>query len=156
VRAVIEGANMTVCSNCAKLGSGYWTPKLQPRARRGAMRQPVQPYAKKKQGVTVPEAFELVADLGQQVRQARERLELSHEDLGRKLREKVSVLRKIECGKMVPDLALAEKLEHTLKITLRVPPSEPKVQLSSSSKPRGTTLGDLIQFKLKENKEAEK
>ena len=157
IRAIIEGANMTVCSKCAKLGSGYWTPKPQPRFRtkKGTMRQPIQPFAKKKQSVTVPEAFELVADLGQQVRQAREQLDLNHEDLGRKIREKVSVLRKIESGKMVPDLALAEKLEHTLKIRLRVPPSEPKAQLSSSSKPRGTTLGDLIQFKLKE-KEAEK
>ena len=157
IRAVIEGANMTVCAKCANLGSGYWEPKpkRQLRTKKGTIRQPIQPFAKRKQGITVPEEFELVADLGQQVRQARERLDLSHEDLGRKIREKVSVLRKIESGKMVPDLALAEKLEHTLKIWLRVPPSEPKAQLSSSSKPRGTTLGDLIQFKLKE-KEAEK
>ena len=95
--------------------------------------------------------LELVSDLGQRVRQAREGLGMSHEDLGRKTREKVSVLRKIESGKMVPDLGLAEKLEHTLKITLRVPVEEPKVQQVSSSKPRGTTLGDLMhQFKLKD------
>ena len=101
------------------------------------------------------ETLELVDDLGQQVRQARRDLELSHEDLGRKIREKVSVIRKIESGKMVPDLALAEKLEHALKIKLRVPAEEPKVQPVMSSKPRGTTLGDLIQFKVKD-KEAKK
>jgi putative transcription factor len=84
------------------------------------------------------------------VREARRELELSQEDLGRKIREKVSVIRKIESGKMVPDLALAEKLEHALKITLRIPASEPKVQPISSSKPCGTTLGDLIQFEVKE------
>jgi putative transcription factor len=89
------------------------------------------------------------------VRQARREREMSHEDLGRKIREKVSVLRKIESGKMVPDLALAEKLEHTLKITLRVPADEPKVQPALSSKPSGATLGDIIQFKMKE-KEAKK
>jgi putative transcription factor len=103
----------------------------------------------------VTETLELVGDLGQRVRQARRELELSHEDLGRKIREKVSVLRKIESGKMIPDLVLAEKLEHALKIKLRVPPSEPSVQPVSSSKPRGTTLGDLVQFKVKE-KEAQK
>lgn len=158
VRAVIEGVNMTVCAKCGKLASGYWTPKPQPRlrAKRGTMRQPLQPVTRRKPSVTVNEAFELVPDLPQQVRQAREQLGLSHEDLGRKIREKVSVLRKIESGKMVPDLALAERLEHTLKITLRVPPSEPKVQLSSPSKPGGATLGDLIQFKVKEKKGAEK
>jgi putative transcription factor len=154
IRAVIEGANLSVCAKCAKLGSGYWEPKPQQRAKKSKKIQPIS-YSKRKQQATVTETLELVSDFGQRVRQAREGLGLSHEDLGRKTREKVSVLRKIESGKMVPDLGLAEKLEHTLKITLRVPAAEPKVQPVSSSKPRGTTLGDLIQFKLRDE-EAEK
>jgi putative transcription factor len=158
VKAIIEGANMTVCAKCAKLGSGYWTPKPQPRllTKRRTTQQTIHHHSKKKQTVTVPETYELVSDLGKHVRQAREQLDLSHEDLGRKIREKVSVLRKIESGKMVPDFALAEKLEHALKIKLRVPPSESKTQLTSSSVPRGKTLGDLVHFKLKEDKEAKK
>ena len=155
IRAIIEGAEMTVCSECAKLGSGYWEPKLQRRAKKSIKRQPTISFSKRKQRPTVTETLELVGDFGQRVRQAREGLGLSHEDLGRKISEKVSVLRKIESGKMVPDLVLAEKLEHALKITLRVPASEPNVQPVLSSKPRGTTLGDLIQFKVKE-KEAQK
>ena len=150
IRAIIEGAEMTVCSECAKLGSGYWEPKLQRRAKKSIKRQPTISFSKRKQRPTVTETLELVGDFGQRVRQAREGLGLSHEDLGRKISEKVSVLRKIESGKMVPDLVLAEKLEHALKITLRVPASEPNVQPVLPSKPRGTTLGDLIQFKVKE------
>ena len=146
---------MTVCAKCAKLGSGYWEPKPHisaSRARSAISRQPIQPFVKRKQRTTVPEDFEIVTDVDQQVRQARNRLNFSYEDLGRKIREKVSVLRKIENGKMVPDLALAKRLEHTLKITLRVPVSEPQVQSVSSAKPHGTTLGDLIQVKDKEAK----
>ncbi|MCW4015698.1 MAG: multiprotein bridging factor aMBF1 [Candidatus Bathyarchaeota archaeon] len=156
IRAVIEGANLNVCDKCAKLGSGHWEPKPQPRrrAKPSMVRQPVQPFTKRKQTATVPETLELVENLGQLVRQARESLGMSHDDLGKKTRERVSVLRKIESGKMVPDLVLAEKLEHTLKIKLRVPPSEPKAQFNASSKPHGTTLGDLIQFKVKK-REAE-
>jgi putative transcription factor len=146
---------MTVCSECAKLGSGYWEPKPQRRAKKSIKRQPTISFSKRKQRPTVTETLELVGDFGQRVRQAREGLGLSHEDLGRKIREKVSVIRKIESGKMIPDLVLAEKLEHALKIKLRVPASEPNVQPVLSSKPRGTTLGDLIQFKVKE-KEAQK
>jgi len=146
---------MTACSECAKLGSGYWEPKPQRRAKKSKKRQPTISFSKRKQRSTVNETLELVGDFGQRVRQAREGLGLSHEDLGRKIREKVSVIRKIESGKMVPDLVLAEKLEHALKITLRVPASEPNVQPVLSSKPRGTTLGDLIQFKVKE-KEVQK
>ncbi|MCW4035546.1 MAG: multiprotein bridging factor aMBF1 [Candidatus Bathyarchaeota archaeon] len=149
-RAVIEGANMSVCDKCMKLSSGTWEPKPkpQPRPRTGVMRQPL-PFAKRKTTVSVPETFELVADVGTQVRKARMKAGMSHDDLGRKIREKVSVLRKIESGKMVPDLVLAERLEHTLKITLRVPVSEPEVKNVSSTKPLGTTLGDLIHFKEK-------
>jgi putative transcription factor len=155
IRAIIEGAKMTVCSECSKLGSGYWEPKPQRRAKKRIKRQPTISFSKRQQRPTVTETLELVGDFGQRVRQAREGLELSHEDLGRKIRERVSVIRKIESGKMIPDLVLAEKLEHALKITLRVPASEPNVQPVSSSKPRGTTLGDLIQFTVKE-KEAQK
>jgi putative transcription factor len=156
IKAIIEGAKLSVCSECAKLGSGYWEPKPQPqrRAKGGIKRQstPIS-YSKRQQLPIVTETLELVGDVGQQVRQAREGLGLSHEDLGRKIRERVSVLRKIESSKMVPDLALAEKLEHTLRIKLRVPASEPKVQPVLSSKPRGTTLGDLVQFKVKDQEE---
>lgn len=154
-RAIIEGAKMSVCAECAKLGSGYWEPKPQRRAKKRTKRQPIIPMPRRKQRPKVTETLELVDNFGKRVRQAREGLELSHEDLGRKIREKVSVLRKIESGKMVPDLVLAKKLEHALKIKLRVPPSEPKTQFVSLSKPRGTTLGDLVLLK-EEGKEEEK
>jgi putative transcription factor len=150
VRSIIEGAKMIVCNKCGKLGSGYWNPKPQIRKRYSINSQPIQPYAKKKKSIVVSEEYEIVTDVGNIVRQARNRINLSHEDLGRKIREKVSVLRKIENGKMIPDLGLAERLEHALKITLRVPVSEPQVQGISSAKPRETTLGDLIQLKKKE------
>ena len=143
---------MSVCAKCSKLGSGYWEPKpqRQTRAKKSIKLQPVISYSKRKPRATVSTALELVSDFGQRVRQAREAVGLSHKELGRKTREKISVLRKIESGKMVPDLGLAEKLEHTLKITLRVPIEEPKVQSVSSSKPHRTTLGDIIQLKLKD------
>ena len=154
VRAIIEGAKMTVCSKCGKLSTGYWEP--QPRKRTGTQHQatPIS-FSKRQQRPTVTETLELASDLGQRVRKARRELTMSHEDLGRKIREKVSVIRKIESGKMIPDLALAEKLEHALKIKLRVPAEEPNVQPALSSKPSGATLGDLIQFKVRD-KEAKK
>lgn len=140
---------MTVCDKCAKLSSGYWEPEPQLRPKRTVKYQPIQSFTKRKKPTGVPETLELVDNLGQIVRQARRKLGMNHHDLGKKIREKVSVLRKIESEKMVPDLALAEKLEHALKIKLRVPATEPKTQLSSSSKPLATTLGDIIQFKMK-------
>ena len=154
-RAVIEGANMTVCSKCSKLGSGYWEPKPNQREKKGINRRPIQYFTMRKTVSTMPETLELIENVGRIVRKARENMGYSHDDLGRIIRERVSVLRKIESGKLVPDLGLAEKLEHVLKIKLRVPPSEPKTQLTSTSKAYGKTLGDLINFNVKQE-EAEK
>jgi len=153
IRAIIEGAKLTVCHECGKMSSGYWKPPAQTTQKKGIKRSFAAPLTRKKSYPIVAETMELVDDFAKHVRQAREAQGLSHEDLGRKIRERVSVLRKIEGGKLVPDLTLAEKLEHALKIKLRVVASEPEVQPPLSPKPRGTTLGDLIQLKLKEQEE---
>jgi putative transcription factor len=103
--------------------------------------------AAKKKPVKIEETLEIVEDFGSRVRRAREEFGLSQEDLGRKLNEKVSILRKIESGKMTPDHRLAEKLEHALKIKLLVPFSEPKVSPRVLSRPPETTLGDIANLK---------
>lgn len=140
---------MIVCSECATLGSGYWEPKPQRRTKKITKLQPKLSILRKKQRPTVPETLELVGKFGLQIRRAREKLELSHEDLGRKIGEKVSVLRKIESGKMTPDLILAEKLEHALKIKLLVTPSIPKAPSAALSQPREITLGEVVRLKEK-------
>ena len=150
IRGIIEGVNMTVCSQCGKLSSGFWEPKRQPKPQVKSMnRQPVQAFSKRKSKPRIPETLEIADDYPHLIREAREDAGLSHDELGRKTQEKVSVIRKIESGKMIPDLALAEKLEHSLKITLRVPVVESDNKYNSATKPSGTTLGDLIQFEMK-------
>ncbi len=145
-RAMIEGAKLTVCSECVKLGSIFWEAKSEPRLKKVARRLP-QPMLAAKKPVKLQETLEIVEDFSSRVRQAREKLGLSQEDLGRKLNEKVSVLRKIESGKMAPDHRLAEKLEHALKIKLLVPFSEPKVSPKVLSRPPEVTLGDIVNVK---------
>jgi len=155
IRAIIEGAKMSVCGECAKLSSGYWESKPQRRAKKSVERQPIIPVSRRKPIPSVTETLELVDDFGQRVRQARRKLELSHEDLGKKIGEKVSVLRKIESGKMTPDHMLAEKLQHALRIKLLVPPTEPKVPSGALSHPREATLGDVARLKKRKTEETE-
>ena len=111
---------------------------------------------KKASAPPLSEDLELVENFGPRIREARREAELSHEDLGRKIRERVSVLRKIETGKMTPDHLLAQKLEHTFKIKLLVPPSEPKASPGLLSKPRSVTLGEIVRLKKGKAEEAEK
>jgi len=138
---------MVVCGNCVNLASAYWEETPQRRMKRTAKPLSKISVSGKKQPPALAEGLELVDDFGLRIRRAREGMELSHEDLGRKIGEKVSVLRKIESGKMTPDLMLAEKLEHALKIKLLVPPSEPKVPSVALSQPREVTLGEVVRVK---------
>jgi len=155
-KAMIEGAKMLVCGECSKLGSIYWEARTEPRMKKIAKRLPQPVIAPRKQpSLTVEESVELIDDFGAKVRQAREKLGLSHEDLGKKISEKVSVLRKIESGKMTPDNLLIEKLQHALKVKLLVPVSEPKVpsKALASVHPSAPTLGDIAQVKKEKEKE---
>ncbi len=73
-RAIIEGAKMLVCSECAKLGSVYWEAKTEPRLKKVAKRLPKPVLAPRKQPpLSQAENIELIDDFGAKVRQAREK-----------------------------------------------------------------------------------
>jgi putative transcription factor len=151
-RVIIEGARLTVCTQCAKHGKiVYDEPKpapmfVKPKTTRIMVKAHPKPKAP-----TVDTSLELAEDFGAKIRKAREQLGLSHDELGKRLNEKVSLLRKIETGKMAPDDKLAAALEHLLKVKLIVPAKEAKVPEAKIPKktPQELTLGDLIQIKKK-------
>ena len=155
IRVAIEGAKLIVCIECSKHGKiirdeiefGQRTPN-----------KPLTPvpfiHKKKHAQAKIDITQEIVEDYNSKIRQAREKLGLSHEELGKKINEKASVLSKLETGKMTPNNMLVTKLEHTLKIKLLVPIKEEKVSHELPSLPnRETTLGDLIQLNKKGGEE---
>ncbi|MEM3641932.1 MAG: multiprotein bridging factor aMBF1 [Candidatus Bathyarchaeia archaeon] len=154
VRAMIEGAKLTVCSECSKHGTIIWEepkPALTQHKPKTAMVMkaiPSKGQSLGKQQKTAESPLELVEDFDVRIKRAREKLGLTHEDLGRKINEKVSVLRKIETRKIKPDDKLAAKLEHALKIKLLMPALEEKASSTTIHEPsrRELTLGDLVRL----------
>jgi putative transcription factor len=149
-RVIIERAKMTTCPKCAELGSGEWKPEPASRGwsvATGNVSAAKTAFIKKRGTVTVSEDIVVVEGYGSLIRRTREKMGLSHEDLGRKIAEKVSVLKKIENEKMVPDQKVSEKLEHTLGIKLLVPLVVPKVPLPSVLTSKGVTLGEIVKLK---------
>jgi len=140
-----------VCQDCAKLGVTSWEEQ-PPRHMKRTAKLPLK-IPGKTPPPTISENLELVEDCASRVRQEREKLGLSQEDLGKRIGEKVSVLQKIESGKMTPDIRLAQKLEHALKVKLLVPPKGQELPPTSLAVPHEVTLGDVVQ--LKENKAEE-
>ncbi len=141
-----------VCGECAKLGSTRWETR-GPQIRRSLVRslppERAATISRRKPPTTIAETLEIVEDFGARVRQGREKMELSHEELGRRIGEKVSLLRKIESGRMVPDHRLANKLEHSLQVKLLVPVSEPEVSSVGMPPPREVTLGERVRLRRK-------
>ena len=156
VRAVIEGAKLTVCLECSKHGrvilheEADLAPKIAviKSGKPGAPGTPVVLVQRKRQPVAqVALTKELTDNYGDKIRAAREKMLLSHEDLGLKINEKASVLRHIESGKMAPDNQLASKLEHMLRIQLLVNVADEKstTQVHKAVNEE-MTLGDLVEL----------
>ena len=156
-RVMIEGAKLTVCGKCAKLGTIIWE-ETKPKTPMPSGKAPTRRLTlktKKPPQAAVESVLELVEDFDVKIRHARRKLGLSHKELGKKISEKVSVLKKVEKGKMTPDNRLATKLEHALKIKLLVQASQEKVPKANIPKlvSHELTLGDLIQLDKKKAEE---
>ena len=149
ITAIIEGAKLTVCVECSKHGKivtqDDYTPKAKPTtAAKPSAHVPIM-IRKKPDIPKVQITQEIVEDYSTKIRQAREKLGLTHEELGKRINEKSSVIGKLETGKMEPNNILATKLEHALKIKLLTPVTEEKPQQQTAkTADREMTLGDLI------------
>lgn len=153
-RMVIEGAKMLVCSSCVKFSSSPWRPEeANPPIRVGQSspsRRVLSSPKKIRVNRNLDSNLELVEDFPTIVREARERLGLDRDSLGRKIREKVSVIQKVELGKLNPDTALARKLEHELRIKILLPPENIEYSRDTSLQPQQLTFGDIVSMKKKD------
>ena len=146
LRTKIDGSIMEVCEDCSKFGKIQKTP---PKREKIIIKRP-KPANKNIQRRKRDEPTEeLVEDYNTIIRKKREEQKWSREYLGNKINEKVSVINRLESGKMVPDLRLAKKLENILKITLIEKLEEIELEAFSKSSTNGPTLGDIVKIKKK-------
>ena len=145
-RAKIEGSVMIVCDECAKLGK---VQKAPPKPKFRKSNKPKK-NKKTKQNYSKDEPKEeLVEDFNIKIRKARESKNLSREELGHKIYEKVSVINRLESGKMIPDVRLTKKLEDALNITLLENVEELDLSKYTGSTSQGRTLGNVVKIKKK-------
>jgi putative transcription factor len=146
ITAVIEGARLTVCVECSKHGKIVYAEPAAPKQAVKKPQAPISMVQRRPMVANVKITQEVTEDYANTIRAAREKLGLTHEELGKRINEKASVLRNLEVGKMAPNNQLASKLEHMLKIKLLVPISEEKGTPLPRSASQELTLGDLIEF----------
>ena len=148
IRAKIEGSVMVVCKECSKLGTVQKAPPKTKYVKQNKGKKPANTRKRNYSRNDEP-SEELIEDFSFEVRKAREAKDWSREDLGRKINERVSVITRIETGKMTPDTKLTKKLEKALNIKLleKVDNVDLNQFINSSSGER--TLGNIMKIKRK-------
>lgn len=144
-RIVIDSSALDVCKSCARFGKpeDKWSPvtrKVVPVERAFTVKKP-------KPRDHFKDLVEIVPDYGQKIREAREALGMSPEELGAKIKEKAALIKKIEREEISPEDDIRKKLEKELKIKLTDQATETRVKSGMGAK--GLTLGDIASIKRK-------
>ncbi|HIQ12905.1 MAG TPA: TIGR00270 family protein [Thermoprotei archaeon] len=89
--------------------------------------------------------FELIENYGYIIRRKREELGMTQEDLAKKLKVKLSYIKKVESNKIIPEYELVNKLEKILGVKLIESVDDEELPLSSSiEEVESPTLGDYM------------
>ncbi len=120
-RAFVEGNLLTLCKTCSKRG--------KPSNNQQSIQTRVSARPKKlvtHNKITFYDSTILVRNFSEIIRKSRMKHSLTHEQLGILIKERASLLRKIESGSLKPDEELIKKLERFFRINLytEVDPSE--------------------------------
>jgi putative transcription factor len=144
----IEGSMVSACESCSKLGEVVSkviieTPKVK------AKPKPALPEVTEHNFKAEVE-YEVVDDFGPKIKAAREKRNLSQEDLGKMLNEPHSLIHRVELGKYEPSPDMARKFEQKLGIKLLSPHTE--IEAPDAAKTSDEiTLGDMIVVRKRKN-----
>jgi putative transcription factor len=115
---LIDGTVFNVCMSCSKRGKPYVPAQTAKQRAIGtpAPKKVINPLKK----ISMTDDVILNPEFAKIIREARMKKGLTHEQLGLKMNEKATLLRKFETGTLKPDEILAKKLEKFLEIKLHV------------------------------------
>lgn len=138
---LIEGSMLNVCPNCARFGKPV-KPEIAATPVEIAQRLELREKRLRTKNVFENIENELVDDYAKKIRDARTKMNLTPEELGKKINEKKTIITKIESKSMRPDENLIKKLETTLNIKLTEKTKTEKVETKRTG--GELTIGDLI------------
>jgi putative transcription factor len=148
-KVVVEGTELDVCGRCSQHGkaSQGWTPVSRKVAPVAAIPKPKPGIRKSKRRPFDDMNDEIISDYSRIIREAREAKGWTLEELGLNIKEKASLIRKIERSEIKPEDNLRKKLERSLEIKLTERVSHDIMEHGTGF--QGTTLGDIVKIKRK-------
>ena len=168
----IEGARMNVCPQCAarfgRTPSGIdqrdsSAPSVRP-SWVGEPRKPApqvprrttsrRPKLRATTGTRIEDMI-LIEDYASTIRKARQKKQLSQEELAQKVGERISTLQSIEAGRLKPTGKTIRGLERELDISLLEPIGSAPIRTSKGVSRGGPTLGDRVVVKRKKSQKSD-
>ena len=131
----IEGVKLNVCQKCGKFG------KVIAEVRSKAPAMKISKPESQGQLVQV-----LIEDYAARIGQARQNLGFKQKELAKLMRERESLIQKVESGQFEPSVRLARKFENHLRIKL-VEQHQEKHEKNIKTEKATLTIGDMIQLK---------
>ncbi|MFD1686910.1 multiprotein bridging factor aMBF1 [Halobellus litoreus] len=160
----VEGAELELCDDCKEFGTEVRTESSSSQSTKYSTSSSSQSSGSSGSSSTSSSAGsgssggstrrrdmfddmdEIAADYDRRIREAREDLGQSQEELAQSLNEKASLIRKLERGDILPSDDVQKKLERKLEITL-VEGGDTDDSDWSSGSSTTTTLGDVVKRK---------
>ncbi len=153
-RVNVEGSTLLVCRACVRYGrkveiSAETSPISAAKPLKSALKPKRTPRKKPaRASLSIESEYSVVENYGAIIKKAREKRGLKQEDLAKVLKEKVSLLRKIEAEKQAPPPPLARKIERILSVKILV---KPRLDIEDAEfKPPqkfNLTIGDIVRVK---------
>jgi putative transcription factor len=164
----VDGAKLLACAQCRKFGEESKQRFGQPRktqpfvpsTRTGQSRVPASQipariprkitkkvpepkFIREKREKAESSEYELVDDYPQRIKRAREDLGFTQSELANKVGEKLSIIQKLETGKMRPSDVLIDKLDRLLRITLKALVEDDLIPHDFEKSDVELTIGDI-------------
>jgi putative transcription factor len=133
-KAEVEGTVVDVCNNCLRFGRKIDVPNQTYKIRKKISFKNLE-----------EEDLLLVSGYGEKMKKARESLGFTRVQLATKMKEKESVIRRLEEEKMEPDERLLKRIEKLLGIGLTEQYQEMKRTRTKDK--NKLTVGDIINIK---------
>jgi putative transcription factor len=158
----IEGAEIEVCSDCAEFGTEVRQESSSSSSTKYSTGSSGSSSSSSSSGSSsggssgggrrrrdmFDQMDEIVQDYDQRIRSARESTGLTQEELAGELNEKVSLIRKLERGDVLPSDDVQKKLERKLSISLTEGGSvDDDAEWEGGASTGAYTLGDVVKRK---------
>ena len=150
-KTIVDGAKLTVCGECSMFGKASWKD-LKPRV--SVYHKSVSKPSRSSKTGSLGDEQVLINDFGLTIKREREKKGWSQGELASKINEKVSIISKIETGKLISNIVVTKKLERLFEIKLTTTIPKVNIEASKTTKTSGITIGDI--FSSLSNKKGEK